>query len=108
MSDAEFHQTFGPRMRESGELLIPGNLLDEYLSELEVAEPDLLDWAVVEIELSYASPDGRFQHLLFPEGRKNVYVVLVANVEEGCLLGHHRLDLNEKYGLPTPPKGMRL
>ena len=48
------------------------------------------------------SDSGSYLHYLFWYGVANVYLVLVAD-EGGSLRGYHRLDLNEKYGLTSPP-----
>ena len=56
-----------------------------------------------ELTNAYASRDGRHAHFLFWYGVPNVYVVLVMAMPERSSFGHHRLDLNEKYGLPVPP-----
>ncbi len=55
-----------------------------------------------ELSNVYACADGRHMHLLFWYGVPNVYVVVVLEMPTGTIEGHHRLDLNEKYGLPRP------
>lgn len=55
-----------------------------------------------ELSRCYVSSDGQHGHLLFWYGVPNVYLVLVLALPGRSLIGHHRLDLNEKYGLPVP------
>ena len=51
---------------------------------------------------TYVSTDGRHAHLLYWYGVPNVYFVVVLTLPDESVAGHHRLDLNEKYGLPQP------
>ena len=55
----------------------------------------------LELSSTYASGDRPYVHFLFWYGVPNVYLVIVASQEIG-VTGYHRLDLNEKYGLPSP------
>ena len=49
----------------------------------------------------YRSADGRFDHVLYPCNRSNVYVVVVVALGDGRVLGHHVLDLKSEYSLPS-------
>lgn len=51
----------------------------------------------------YRSGDARFHHFLVPTSGSNVYLVVVTGDAVSSILGHHFLDLNEKYGLKAPP-----
>lgn len=104
LSDAGFHATFSQKMKETRDLGFDDSLLDRYLELLALASPDLIDWSAIEMELSYVGTDKHFQHMLYPEGRKNVYLVIVADLISQRIHGHFVLDLNDKYGLPTPPR----
>ena len=54
------------------------------------------------VEHVYRSGDGRYDHVLVPNGR-NVYLVIVVDRHGAKILGHHLLDLASEYGLESPP-----
>jgi hypothetical protein len=51
----------------------------------------------------YRTEDGRFDHVLYPCDRANVYLVIVVQLRPDDVYGHYLLDLNKEYGLDTPP-----
>jgi hypothetical protein len=54
------------------------------------------------VEAVYRGGDGIFEHVLIPTRTKNVYLVVVVDRRRRAIHGHRLLNLNEKYGLPTP------
>jgi hypothetical protein len=44
-------------------------------------------------------PDTPYQHVLIQCEAANVFLVLVLDLHERAVAGHHLLDLNEVYGL---------
>ncbi len=53
------------------------------------------------VEYVYRDATARFDHVLVMTRTKNVYLTIVVDLQHGTVLGHHLLDLNEKYGLPS-------
>lgn len=51
----------------------------------------------------WRSGDERYDHVLLPSSIANVYLVVVVDLRESAIYGHHILDLNQKYGRPVPP-----
>jgi hypothetical protein len=49
----------------------------------------------------YHSPDGSFDHVLYPCNRSNVYLVVVVAPDDDRVHGHYVLDLGREYGLPS-------
>jgi hypothetical protein len=47
----------------------------------------------------YRSEDGRFDHVLYPCNRSNVYLVVVVALRPDRVHGHFILDLAKEYGL---------
>ena len=47
----------------------------------------------------YRASDGRFDHVLYPCNRSNVYLVIVVALAPDRVYGHCILDLNREYGL---------
>ena len=100
-SDAEFLATFLSPMRDvtgsCGELVDLWGYLDPLLNlRYPAAEKNGWEWRVAFIR---QSADGPFQHIAVPVPRDNTYMVVVVDVPSRAILGHHLLDLGEKYGL---------
>jgi hypothetical protein len=55
------------------------------------------------VQFVYRSGDNRFDHVLIPTSTKNVYLVIVVDLNKCAVFGHHVLNLNEKYGIESPP-----
>ena len=51
----------------------------------------------------YRDDSGLFEHYLVTTTSENVFVVLVRDRVKQLFTGYHVLNLNAKYGLPTPP-----
>lgn len=49
----------------------------------------------------YQTSDGRYDHVMYPCNRSNVYLVVVVALRDGEVHGHFVLDLAEEYGLPS-------
>jgi hypothetical protein len=57
----------------------------------------------IQIEHVYVAADQRHTHVMLHYGIPNLYLVIVVTHDTDSVLGHHFLNLNEKYGLtPTP------
>lgn len=80
----------------------------------ETAEPVVDIWPYVEmlsndgvvsdyvrenllVEKVYRSKVGNYDHVLLPTGKDNYFIVLIINIKEKVILGHHLLDLNILY-----------
>jgi hypothetical protein len=51
------------------------------------------------VEDVYRSQSNKYDHVLIPAGRKNVFLVIVVDREHRIIYGHRLLDLNAAYGL---------
>lgn len=103
LSESEFHGTFSLPMRrlEANESCRPVPLKD-YVSKCidrYVLRASLED---LRIEHVYVSGDQRYRHVMLSYGIANTYLVIIVAIEKDAILGHHFLDLNEKYGLVSP------
>ena len=54
------------------------------------------DWDVSSI---YETPEGTFQHVLFPSHISNTYLVIIINKVTPAILGYYKLDLGALYGV---------
>jgi hypothetical protein len=104
LTEAEYKATFrGPMVDIKGREDVADAddvlALDPYLREAEagIAPLELLSDAPP--AAVYRSGDGRFEQVLYPCNRSNVYLVIVVALGEGRVLGHHVLDLKREYSL---------
>jgi hypothetical protein len=104
LSDSEFHATFSEPMRrmEVGESFRPIPLRDYVLECVSYHQlPTSLD--AIQLENEYLAGDQQHTHILLNYGVPNLYLVIVVAHSTDSVLGHHFLNLSEKYGLiPTP------
>lgn len=49
----------------------------------------------------YQDARGRFDQVLIATNRKNVFLVIVVDLEHRSVFGHRFLDLNKEYGLQS-------
>lgn len=103
LSEADFLATFVAPMRDvtqsAGEIVDLWGYLDPILSDLyPEADASGWEWRVAFIR---ESGDSRVQHIGVPVPRDNTYLVVVVDVSEEVISGHHLLDLGEKYGLSS-------
>jgi hypothetical protein len=104
LSDSEFHATFAAPMRrlaadESFRPIPLGDYLSECISHH--ALPTSLD--DIQIEHVYVTGDQRHTHVLHYYGIRNLYLVIVVAHDAESVLGHHFLNIDEKYGGRSTP-----
>ncbi|MEM7185995.1 MAG: hypothetical protein AAF466_04985 [Bacteroidota bacterium] len=101
LSDDEFQKTFGDQMiditnREIDDvidiwhyvkILVDNNIVDELIYNRKL------------VEKVYRNAQENYDHVLLPTDSINVFLVIVVDVVSKRILGHSRLDLNEKYGI---------
>lgn len=56
------------------------------------------DCSAGEVEYVWREPTGRFEHVLVKSKTPNVFMVIVLDIRNGTVFGHHLLDLNREYG----------
>ena len=99
LSQEEFHATFGG----SKERVV----LDEpapfpFWSYFDAIPPEDFngnDCSQGLIENIWRVNSGRYEHVLINSNDRNVFMVLVLDLKEKKVFGHHLLNLNELYGL---------
>lgn len=105
LTDLEFHATFGGGMNDvtqAGEAVCD---IWSYVDEIPSSDLTGFEIRADEVEYVYRSESGDLDHVLVPTRAKNVYLVIVVCRKERSVFGHHVLNLNEKYGEPTPESG---
>jgi len=61
-----------------------------------------LDKSVAEngiVEKVYSNESNTIHHVLLPTEIHNIFIVILIDVLEKVIIGHYKLDLNEKYGI---------
>lgn len=99
LGDVEFKSTFGMPMRDVvGEA---SNVIDIWPYVSEVPPSDLQGHEIHDrfVEHVYRSPDNKYDHVMVTTKTQNVYLVIVVNLLNDAIYGHHLLDLNSEYGL---------
>ena len=105
LSETEYRATFADPMvdiKGREDLFHPDGVLElqSYLraAQADIAPLELL--ADVPPSAVYLTADRRFDHVLYPCDRSNVYLVVVV-VADAFVYGHFVLDLQEEHGLPA-------
>ena len=96
LSEPEFKATVAIPMEEMSETA--ANVIDIWPYVQEVSRGGLQGHALDNqlIECVYRTSDGQFDHVLVETRTKNVYLVIVINLLENRIHGHHLLDLNRE------------
>lgn len=102
LTDEAFHSTFVDPMHappESGE----DEFVDIWPYVEAIPEADFAGFSIADndVEMVRRTGDKKYDHVLIPTSTKNVYLVIVVDVPNRLVFGHHLLNLNEKYGLET-------
>jgi len=69
----------------------------EKLVDQGVVDRHIVDEGLV--EYVYRNSKNTFDHILLPTHDKNIFTVLVVDLVNPKIIGHHTLDLNALYGL---------
>lgn len=71
----------------------------QYFDDIPRDDWDGHDFSAGTVSYAYEMSGGRWQHVLVESPDKNVNLVLVLDLVEHQVHGHHLLDLNRLYGL---------
>jgi hypothetical protein len=106
LTEAEYKATFSNQMvdiKGREDEVYPDGVLDlgPYLQAVEANIEPLHLLSDAPPAAVYHSPDGGFDHVLYPCNRSNVYLVVVVAPDDDRVHGHYVLDLGREYGLPS-------
>ena len=99
LEERQFWATFAAPMRDvTGEAT---NVVEIWPYVESVPTQDLRGHEVYDrfVEYVYRDAAGRFDHVQVMTKTKNVYLIVVVDIQRNVVYGHHLLDLNEKYGV---------
>jgi len=110
LSKTEFKATFGNPMTRQREKAEPPFDFWPYVNSLPKEEFGKFDFSDGQVDYAYRDASGRYEHVLVNCEDKNVFLVLVLDLETRDVYGHRVLNLNEEYALtemrtPEPPMG---
>lgn len=102
LSEEQFLSTMGSKMREVTEIAEPLTDIWDYAKQL--LKDNLISregFLKRYIEAVYVNNENRYKHILLVTNQKNVYAVIVVDMRDKKIFGHHILNLNEKYGITS-------
>lgn len=105
LTNEAFHATIVDPMKAPAECEEGACDIWQYVEA--IPESDFGEYCIGDndVETVRRTGDQKFDHVLIPTNTKNVYLVIVVVLSNNRVLGHHVLNLNEKYGLETPGSG---
>jgi hypothetical protein len=99
LSDEEFDATFSAPMNDitqtAEEIVEVWPYLDSVFRK-EYTEADTDSW---DVEFVYINESETYQHILVNTQMENIYLVVVVDIGNREIVGHHLLNLSKKYGL---------
>jgi hypothetical protein len=99
LDDEAFQRTFVSPMRDVTANAEPLVDVWPYISAIPTADLGPVAYRIGEVDYVYRSGDDRFDHILVAAMVQHLYLVIVVARDTQTILGHHLLDLDEKYGL---------
>ena len=70
-----------------------------YIEEVLSSEYEDIDTVKWDVAYVYINQSESHQHILINTGMENIYLVVVVDILQKHIFGHHLLNLNQKYGL---------
>ena len=101
LTDEEFHSYHQSPMTNVTEAVVAESeeLLDIWDYVQSIDKSDLGDLYPHDVSRVWRHPTGRWEHVQIDTCAENVHLVIVIDLEAKTIVGHHVLNLNEKYGL---------
>ena len=94
LTETAFRATFTARMREIPPCGATSPDLVPYLDALFPEDLDGLSIPTREVRHVWRDAHDRYDHVLLPLSRANTYLVVVVDLRNWCVHGHHVLDLH--------------
>ena len=100
LTDKQFKSTFLDPMKEVTGSEPPFDFWD-YFDSIPKEDTESYDFSEEIISYVYRSADSSYDHVSFSCEVKNVFLVLILDLNKKEVFGHKILDLNKEYGLTT-------
>ena len=102
LTESEFQATFASPMREVSSAVDATVDIWPYVAAIPRRDLQGFEIVVGSVDHVYRADDDAYDHVLVPSETPNVFLTVVVDLKHCKVLGHHLLNLNEKYGQPTP------
>ena len=102
LSEEEYTRAFGHPMKRLAKDAAPPFDFWPYFESIPEADFEGHDCRAGSVSYVWENDQASFQHVLINSEDKNVFMVLVLDLQKHAVHGHRLLDLNQEYGLPVP------
>jgi hypothetical protein len=102
LSESEFKATLSEGMVRVEPDDAPQITLGEYFQSIPVSHLEGHDFSARRIETVERAPGERWVHIVLGGATRNVYLVIVVDLNGPQVHGHYLLDLVRAYGLDEP------
>jgi len=96
----QYKSTFDKKMVDVTETAQPVVDIWPYVAQL-VKDNVVLTYVLEKqlVETVTRNSANTFDHILLPTNNKNIFIVIVVDLEQGQIMGHILLDLENEYGI---------
>ena len=100
LSEKEYKETMGSKMTDVTQTAEPIVDIWAYVKDL-VYENIVSEYVFKNnlVEKVYRNDTSSFDHILLPTSEENIFIVIVAKLDNATIFGHYRLDLTKEYSL---------
>ena len=102
LDEDTFRKTYVQPIQRLGEDCAPPFEFWSYVDAIPESDFQSFDCSKGQVDWVYQLGD-QFQHVLINSTTRNVYMVIVLDLANSLVSGHRIVNLNELYGLDTPP-----
>jgi hypothetical protein len=99
LSEDEFRATFAAPMQRAGPDAAPPFDFWPYFEEIALEDFEGFDCSEGAVTYVWQGADGRYQHVLVNSDDRDVFMVIILDLQADSVAGHHLLDLPHLYGL---------
>jgi len=99
LSYDEYRSTFDEKMNRLGTDAAPAFDFWPYVEAIPPSVYGGFDCSAGNVDYVYENSRKTFSHVLINSNDRNVFMVIVLDLESGTVHGHRLLNLNELYGL---------
>jgi hypothetical protein len=99
LNEVEFKETFADPMQQVEKNAEPPFDFWDYFDHIPKEHFEDHDCSSGRVTYAWTDARRRYQHVLIDSEDKNVFMVLVLDLESSSVYGHRLLDLNKEYGL---------
>ncbi|MDR1179612.1 MAG: hypothetical protein LBK44_03840 [Spirochaetales bacterium] len=101
LTEKEFKATFSEKMNDVTDNADAVVDIWKYVEALEPSKYFINDYIIEKklVEKVYRNSINTYDQILIPTIKKNVYLIIIADIKKENICGHYLLDLNKEYGV---------